>query len=81
VPLDDELTMLREESEALADFLRMLQREYDHLRADFTAILQAAGGSIEIPTPATQAPPAATIERHDNLAQGTVTFRLMHNEK
>lgn len=81
MPLNNELTMLHEESEALADFLRMLQREYDHLRADFTAILQASGGSVEIPTPVSQTPPTAKIERRDNLAHGTVTFRLTHGER
>jgi hypothetical protein len=73
----DELDLLREEGEALADFLRMLQREYAHLQADFASALNAAGGQIRVEKRLLQALPlAAKIERVEDPATGAVTFRL-----
>ncbi len=77
VPDQDELDMLREESEALAEFLHMLQHEYCQLRADFATVLQAAGGYIRVPAVDIHTiPDVSRIERFEDPITGTVTFRL-----
>jgi hypothetical protein len=77
VPYQEELDMLREESESLAEFLRLLRREHRQLQADFAAILHAAGGSVRVPAVDIRAVPyAPRIERLEDPATGTVTFRL-----
>lgn len=79
VPDEDELTMLREEAETLADFLHMLQREYAQLQADFAAVLKMHGKPIEIPATALQPPPRPQrIERTEDPTTGAITFRLRH---
>ena len=55
VPDQNELDVLREESESLAEFLYLLQREHRQLEADFAAILHAAGGHIQVPAASTRA--------------------------
>jgi hypothetical protein len=75
VPEDDELTALREENDDLAEFLHMMQREYNQLLADFAAVLRAMGGEARVTVTAYQ-PMQDRIERDDDLATGTVTFRL-----
>ncbi|MDQ2783565.1 MAG: hypothetical protein M3Y58_01015 [Chloroflexota bacterium] len=80
MPHEDELTLLREETETLAEFLHILQREYAHLQADFAAVLEAIGGQIAVPSTALRAPsPSQRIERTEDPATGTVTFRLRHD--
>jgi hypothetical protein len=82
VPHDDELTMLREEAEALAEFLRVLRREFARLEADFAAILEAVGDRIEVPPTARRATPRSPrIERTVDPATGAITFRLMPKER
>jgi predicted nucleic acid-binding Zn-ribbon protein len=77
VPHQDELDLLREESESLAEFLLLLQREHRQLQADFVAILHAAGGEIRVPAADTRtAPDGPRIERVEDLDSGAVTFRL-----
>ena len=77
MPHQDELDMLREESESLALFLHMLQREYRQLQADFAAVLRTAGGNIRVPaTEIHAAPTAPHIERLEDPDTGAVTFRL-----
>jgi hypothetical protein len=77
VPHQDELDLLREESESLAAFLRLLQREHRQLHADFAAVLRAAGGSIRVPVAEiSTSPDAPRIERVEDPATGAVTFRL-----
>lgn len=77
MPQQDEREMLREESESLAAFLRMLQREYCHLQADFAAILHAAGGQIRVSAVDRRAAHATPrIERVEDPATGAVMFRL-----
>ncbi len=79
VPDEDQLTLLREESETLAAFLRMLQHEYTQVQADFAAVLQAIGEQIEVPATALQSPSSSRrIERIENPTTGAVTFRLRH---
>ncbi|HEY7907269.1 MAG TPA: hypothetical protein VIC60_00285 [Thermomicrobiales bacterium] len=77
MPDQHELDLLREESESLAEFLRLLQREHRQLHADFAAVLRAAGGSVRVPAvdirTARNIPP---IERVEDPATGAVTFRL-----
>ena len=81
MPHEDELTLLREEIETLADFLHLLQREYAQLQADFAAVLRVLGDQIEVPSTALQTSPRTPhIERTEDPATGTVTFRLRHNE-
>ena len=81
MPHEDELTLLREEIETLAEFLHLLQREYAQLQADFAAILRAFGEQIEVPSPALRAPSRAQhVERTEDPATGAVTFRLRHDE-
>lgn len=77
VPQQNELDMLSEESETLAEFLYMLQREHRQLHADFAAVLRAAGGAIRVPAAEIRAAPIAPyIERLEDPATGAVTFRL-----
>jgi hypothetical protein len=77
VPDQHELDLLREESESLAEFLRLLQREHRQLQADFAAVLHAAGGSVRVPAVDIRTAPAAPrIERREDPATGAVTFRL-----
>ncbi len=79
VPDDDQITLLREEAEALADFLCMLQREYAQLQTDFAAVLKMHGKPIEIPATALQQPPRPPrIERTEDPTTGAITFRLRH---
>jgi len=81
MPHEDELTLLREEVETLAEFLHLLQREYAHLQADFAAILRALGEQIEVPSTAIEAPSHSQhIERTEDPVTGAVTFRLEHEE-
>ncbi len=72
---DDDLATLREENDDLAEFLRLLQREYNRLLADFAAVLRAMGGEARVDA-ATYQPMQDRIERDDDPATGTVTFRL-----
>ena len=77
MPDQNELDLLREESESLAEFLRLLQREHRQLQADFAAILHAAGGHIRVPAVDIRTDRAAPrIERLEDPATGAVTFRL-----
>ena len=77
VPHEDELSVLREEAETLADFLHMLQREFAQLEADFASILEAIGDQIAVPATVRQTPPLSRrIERIVDPATGAVTFRL-----
>ncbi|MGI8855850.1 MAG: hypothetical protein ACR2JW_08875 [Thermomicrobiales bacterium] len=77
MPHQDELDLLREECESLAEFLRLLQREHRQLQADFAAILHAVGGSIRVPAADMHAvPDAPRIERLEDSATGAVMFRL-----
>jgi hypothetical protein len=77
VPHQNELEMLREESESLAEFLHMLQREHRQLQADFAAVLHAAGGHIRVSAGDVRtAPDTPHIERLEDPITGTVTFRL-----
>jgi hypothetical protein len=77
VPDQHELDLLREESESLSEFLRLLQREHRRLQDDFAAILHAAGGSIRVPAVDIRTVPTARrIERVEDPATGAVTFRL-----
>ncbi|MDQ2786160.1 MAG: type 4a pilus biogenesis protein PilO [Chloroflexota bacterium] len=81
MPHEDELTLLREETETLAAFLHLLQREYAHLQADFTAVLRALGEQIEVPSTTLQAPSHTQhIERTEDPVTGAITFRLRHDE-
>jgi hypothetical protein len=81
VPTEDDLSMLREEAETLAEFLRLLQREYAQLQADLASVLAVIGNHIEVPPSARQADPLSRhIERTEDPATGTITFRLMHDE-
>ncbi len=76
----DELTLLREETETLAEFLHLLQHEYAQLQADFAAVLRTLGGQIDVPSTALQAPSLSQrIERTEDPATGAVTFRLRHD--
>jgi len=80
VPHEDELTLLREEIETLADFLHMLQREYAQLQADFAAVLRALGEQVEVSSTMLQVPSLSQrIERIEDPATGAVTFRLRHD--
>jgi hypothetical protein len=77
VPDQDERDMLHEESESLAEFLRLLQREHRQLQADFAAVLHAAGGAVHVSAADIRTAPAAPrIERREDPATGAVTFRL-----
>jgi hypothetical protein len=77
VPHEDELTMLREEAEALAEFLHVLRREFARLEADLASILEAVGDRIEVPPTDRRATPRSwRIERTEDPATGTITFRL-----
>ncbi|MDQ6833473.1 MAG: hypothetical protein M3008_08745 [Chloroflexota bacterium] len=77
MPHEDELMLLREEIETLADFLHMLQREYAHLQANFATVLRALGEQVEVPSTALQVPSRSQrIERTEDPATGTITFRL-----
>lgn len=79
MPDEDQLSLLWEESETLAAFLRMLQHEYTQVQADFAAVLQAIGKQIEVPATALQPPSSSRrIERIENPTTGAVTFRLRH---
>jgi len=80
VPHEDELTLLREEIETLADFLHILQREYAQLQADFAAVLRALGEQVEVSSTMLQAPSLSQrIERIEDPATGAMTFRLRHD--
>ncbi len=80
MPHEDELTLLREEIETLADFLHLLQREYAQLQADFAAVLRALGEQVEVSSPMLQAPSLSQrIERIEDPVTGAVTFRLRHD--
>ncbi len=80
MPHEDELTLLREEIETLADFLHMLQREYAQLQADFAAVLRALGEQVEVSSTMLQVPSLSQrIERIEDPATGAVTFRLRHD--
>jgi len=80
VPHEDELTLLREETETLAEFLHLLQHEYVQLQADFAAVLRTLGEQVEVSFAALQAPSLSQrIERTEDPATGTVTFRLRHD--
>ena len=77
MPHEDELALLREEAETLAEFLHLLQHEFAQLEADLTSILAAIGDQIEVPQTARQATPLARrIERTVDPETGAVTFRL-----
>lgn len=77
MPQEDDLSILREEIEILAGFLHTLQGEYARIEADFAAVLQALGDQIELPATAIlSSPPSRHIERTENPATGTITFRL-----
>ncbi len=77
MPYEDDLTLLREEIETLAEFLHLLQREYARLQADFAAILRASGAQIEVPSTALQAPSRSQrVERTEDPETGAITFRL-----
>ena len=77
MPHEDELALLREEAETLAEFLHMLRREFVQLEADLASVLAAIGNQIEVPSAARQAPPLSRrIERTVDSATGTITFRL-----
>ena len=77
VPHEDELALLREEAETLAEFLHMLQREFTQLEADLASVLAAIGDQIEVPQTARQALPLSRrIERTVDPATGAITFRL-----
>jgi predicted nucleic acid-binding Zn-ribbon protein len=77
VPHEDELALLREEAETLAEFLHLLQREFAQLEADLASILAAIGDHIDVPYATHQAPPLSRrIERTVDPATGTITFRL-----
>ncbi len=80
MPHEDELTLLREEIETLADFLHILQREYAQLQADFAAVLRALGEQVEVSSTMLQAPSLSQrIERIEDPATGAMTFRLRHD--
>ena len=80
MPHEDELTLLREEIETLADFLHLLQREYAQLQADFAAVLRALGEQVEVSSTMLQVPSLSQrIERIEDPATGAVTFRLRHD--
>ena len=80
MPHEDELTLLREEIETLADFLHILQREYAQLQADFAAVLRALGEQVEVSSTMLQVPSLSQrIERIEDPATGAVTFRLRHD--
>ncbi len=81
MPHEDERILLREEVETLAAFLRLLQREFAQLEADFASVLAALGGQIEVPQTARQATPLARrIERTEDPETGAITFRLTNNQ-
>ncbi len=80
MPHEDELTLLREEIETLADFLHLLQREYAQLQADFAAVLRALGEQVEVSSTMLQAPSLSQrIERIEDPVTCAVTFRLRHD--
>ncbi len=71
MPHEDELTLLREEIETLADFLHLLQREYAQLQADFAAVLRALGEQVEVSSTMLQAPSLSQrIERIEDPGNG-----------
>lgn len=77
MPHEDELALLREEAEILAEFLHLLQREFAQLEADLASVLAAIGDQIEVPSAARQATPLSRhIERTVDPATGAITFRL-----
>ncbi len=78
MPDQNELDLLREESESLAGFLRLLQHEHHQLQADFVAVLRAVGGQIRVRAAEMPVvPDASRIERVEDPASGAVTFRLV----
>jgi len=80
VPHEDELTLLREEIETLAEFLHLLQHEYVQLQADFAAVLRTLGEQVEVSSTMLQAPSLSQrIERTEDPVTGAVTFRLSHD--
>ncbi|MHB8646091.1 MAG: hypothetical protein ACYDAR_09925 [Thermomicrobiales bacterium] len=82
MPHEDELAMLREETETLARFLSTLQREYARLEADFAALLQTVGEPITVPPAAFPTPSYARhIERIADPATGAITFRLTPDDR
>jgi hypothetical protein len=74
---NNELAELRDEVEALAGFLRMLQREYIQLHSDFTATLHTAGGAITVAEADRMPPNRYAIERTEAIDTGTAIFRLL----
>lgn len=76
VPEDDELIVLREEVETLAEFLQILHREYTQLRADFAAVLDVIGGQIVVNRPETTTPPRIIVREEDPTTE-TITLRVV----
>jgi hypothetical protein len=77
VSYQDEHDVLREENESLAEFLLLLQREHRQLKADFAAVLHAAGGHVRVAAMNISPDLAARrIERLEDPDTGAVTFRL-----
>lgn len=78
--MQNETSALREEVEALAAFLHLLQQEYTQLQGDFVAVLRACGGSVTATAADFTAPPASAVTRIYEGADGTTTFSLARRD-